>query len=202
MGHMPVDGEDGTLQRLRGSHARRILIHINNTNPILIDGSPSAPRSKPPAGRWPRTAWRSCCEIAVTRRTRSGAARHRRQALSPAASVPRLAAWRPMHEGPGAGLGAQPLLLSGDDPDQGRQPDRALRGFGLRREWRSRLVDHDGEREGDGGIARWLKLTDGLGLDRDYVTSLRASCPARVSRSTPMCISCARRRCWKRSPRR
>jgi coenzyme PQQ biosynthesis protein C len=47
-----------------------------------------------------------------------------------------------------------------------------------RREWRSRLVDHDGEREGEGGIARWLKLTDGLGLDRDYVTSLRGILPA------------------------
>src|SRR3974377_806532 len=47
----------------------------------------------------------------------------------------------------------------------------------LRREWRSRLVDHDGEVEGDGGIARWLKLTDGLGLDRDYVTSLRGLLP-------------------------
>ena len=48
----------------------------------------------------------------------------------------------------------------------------------IRREWRSRLVDHDGEREGDGGIARWLKLTDGLGLDREYVTSLRGLLPA------------------------
>ena len=48
----------------------------------------------------------------------------------------------------------------------------------LRREWRSRLVDHDGEREGDGGIARWLKLTDGLGLDRDYVVSLAGLLPA------------------------
>jgi coenzyme PQQ biosynthesis protein C len=47
----------------------------------------------------------------------------------------------------------------------------------VRREWRSRLVDHDGEREGDGGIARWLKLTDGLGLERDYVTSLRGLLP-------------------------
>ncbi len=47
----------------------------------------------------------------------------------------------------------------------------------VRREWRSRLVDHDGEREGDGGIARWLKLTDGLGLDRDYVTSLQGLLP-------------------------
>ena len=47
----------------------------------------------------------------------------------------------------------------------------------VRREWRARLVDHDGEHEGDGGIARWLKLTDGLGLDRDYVTSLRGLLP-------------------------
>jgi len=47
-----------------------------------------------------------------------------------------------------------------------------------RREWRSRLVDHDGEREGEGGIARWLKLCDGVGLDRDYVTSLRGLLPA------------------------
>jgi coenzyme PQQ biosynthesis protein C len=47
-----------------------------------------------------------------------------------------------------------------------------------RREWRSRLVDHDGEREGEGGIARWLKLTDGLGLDRAYVVSRRGLLPA------------------------
>ena len=48
----------------------------------------------------------------------------------------------------------------------------------LRREWRSRLVDHDGVAVGEGGIARWLKLTDGLGLDRDYVVSLRGLLPA------------------------
>jgi coenzyme PQQ biosynthesis protein C len=47
----------------------------------------------------------------------------------------------------------------------------------LRRAWRSRLVDHDGEVAADGGIARWLKLTDGLGLDRDYVTSLAGILP-------------------------
>jgi coenzyme PQQ biosynthesis protein C len=48
----------------------------------------------------------------------------------------------------------------------------------IRREWRSRLVDHDGEGDDDGGIARWLRLTDGLGLDRDYVMSLRGLLPA------------------------
>ncbi len=40
MGHMPVGGPDGTLKALSGLARRRILIHINNTNPILIDGSP------------------------------------------------------------------------------------------------------------------------------------------------------------------
>jgi pyrroloquinoline quinone biosynthesis protein B len=40
MGHMPLDGADGTLAQLSGLSGRRILTHINNTNPILVDGSP------------------------------------------------------------------------------------------------------------------------------------------------------------------
>src|SRR3954471_10116 len=40
MGHMPISGEDGSLAALKGLGKRRIYIHINNTNPILIDGSP------------------------------------------------------------------------------------------------------------------------------------------------------------------
>ena len=48
----------------------------------------------------------------------------------------------------------------------------------LRRIWRQRLVDHDGEAPGEGGIARWLALTDGLGLDRDYVASTKGVLPA------------------------
>jgi len=40
MGHMPVGGPDGALTALAGLARRRILIHINNTNPILIEGSP------------------------------------------------------------------------------------------------------------------------------------------------------------------
>ena len=43
----------------------------------------------------------------------------------------------------------------------------------LRREWRKRLEDHDGDENRPGGIERWLKLTDGLGLDRDDVISTR-----------------------------
>jgi pyrroloquinoline quinone biosynthesis protein B len=40
MGHMPIDGPDGSLAALGALAARRIYIHINNTNPILVDGSP------------------------------------------------------------------------------------------------------------------------------------------------------------------
>ncbi|MQR98642.1 pyrroloquinoline-quinone synthase PqqC [Gluconobacter aidae] len=48
----------------------------------------------------------------------------------------------------------------------------------LRREWRRRIEDHDGTEPGTGGVARWLMLTDGLGLDRDYVESLDGLLPA------------------------
>jgi len=39
MGHMPIDGGNGTLAALAALPGRRILTHINNTNPILIEGS-------------------------------------------------------------------------------------------------------------------------------------------------------------------
>ena len=48
----------------------------------------------------------------------------------------------------------------------------------LRRAWLHRITDHDGTGTDAGGIARWLVLTDGLGLDRDYVVSRRGALPA------------------------
>jgi len=57
------------------------------------------------------------------------------------------------------------LIARAEDPD-------------LRREWRRRLVDHDGEQAGEGGIASWLALTEGLGLERAYVTSTAGVLPA------------------------
>lgn len=49
----------------------------------------------------------------------------------------------------------------------------------LRREWVHRIHDHDGDLPGEsGGIERWLKLTDCLGLDRGYVTSMQGALPA------------------------
>lgn len=47
MGHSPVSGRGGTLDALsRHAHVRRILIHINNSNPILIEGSPEEAKVK------------------------------------------------------------------------------------------------------------------------------------------------------------
>lgn len=48
----------------------------------------------------------------------------------------------------------------------------------IRVEWRHRIEDHDGASESEGGIQRWLKLTDGLGLDRAYVEFASGILPA------------------------
>jgi pyrroloquinoline quinone biosynthesis protein B len=41
MGHLPLSGPGGTLEALaRLERPRKVLVHINNTNPILLDDSP------------------------------------------------------------------------------------------------------------------------------------------------------------------
>jgi len=44
MGHMPIDGHDGSLAALADLDARRVYFHINNTNPILVENSPERRR--------------------------------------------------------------------------------------------------------------------------------------------------------------
>jgi pyrroloquinoline quinone biosynthesis protein D len=48
----------------------------------------------------------------------------------------------------------------------------------MRRIWRQRIIDHDGDSDDKGGIARWIALTDGLGLERDFVKSGTGILPA------------------------
>lgn len=41
MDHQPISGPDGSLSRLAGlSRPRKVYTHINNTNPMLLEGSP------------------------------------------------------------------------------------------------------------------------------------------------------------------
>lgn len=40
MGHIPVSGPSGSLQLLSGLRARKIYVHMNNTNPMLDESGP------------------------------------------------------------------------------------------------------------------------------------------------------------------
>ncbi len=57
------------------------------------------------------------------------------------------------------------LLSKSDDP-------------AFRRSWIRRIHDHDGMQEGEGGLAQWLRLAKGVGLDVEEVKSLRRVLPA------------------------
>jgi pyrroloquinoline quinone biosynthesis protein D len=48
----------------------------------------------------------------------------------------------------------------------------------MRRQWRQRIIDHDGDNDQEGGIARWFALAEGLGLEHTYVASLKGILPA------------------------
>jgi pyrroloquinoline-quinone synthase len=50
----------------------------------------------------------------------------------------------------------------------------------LRATWRVRIEDHDGTDGSDGGIARWLRLTEGLDLPREDVVSERLALPGTI----------------------
>ena len=56
------------------------------------------------------------------------------------------------------------LLSKSDDP-------------AFRRMWIRRIQDHDGTAEGEGGLEMWLRLAEGVGLDREVVRSCRSVLP-------------------------
>ncbi len=47
----------------------------------------------------------------------------------------------------------------------------------FRRMWIRRIQDHDGEKEGEGGLSLWLRLAEGVGLDPEQVASCRSVLP-------------------------
>jgi pyrroloquinoline-quinone synthase len=47
----------------------------------------------------------------------------------------------------------------------------------FRRTWIHRILDHDGDGEDEGGLALWLRLAEGVGLDREEVASCRSVLP-------------------------
>lgn len=49
------------------------------------------------------------------------------------------------------------MLAKSDDP-------------AFRRAWRKRILDHDGDQDGYGGVEKWIQLAESSGLSRDQVT--------------------------------
>ena len=47
----------------------------------------------------------------------------------------------------------------------------------FRRMWIRRIRDHDGDAPGEGGLEMWLRLAEGVGLDREEVASCRSVLP-------------------------
>jgi pyrroloquinoline-quinone synthase len=56
------------------------------------------------------------------------------------------------------------ILSKSEDPD-------------FRRMWIRRIRDHDGDEPGQGGLELWLRLAEGVGLDREEVASCRSVLP-------------------------
>jgi pyrroloquinoline quinone biosynthesis protein B len=57
--------------RTRGRCRRRVYVHVNNTNPILIEGSPERVEVERKGWRLPRKAWRSYCAAGADRLARA-----------------------------------------------------------------------------------------------------------------------------------
>jgi pyrroloquinoline-quinone synthase len=56
------------------------------------------------------------------------------------------------------------ILSRSDDPE-------------FRRAWRKRVLDHDGDNNPEGGIERWIRLAEALGLPREQVVSCKEVLP-------------------------
>jgi len=59
------------------------------------------------------------------------------------------------------------LLAKSDDP-------------AFRRAWRKRILDHDGDQDGYGGIEKWIQLAEATGLSRDQVVPCTGILPGVV----------------------
>jgi pyrroloquinoline-quinone synthase len=65
----------------------------------------------------------------------------------------------------------------------------------VRREWISRIIDHDGTQAGSGGIESWLRLGEALGVSREELLSERHVLPA-VRFAVDAYVDFARRKPW------
>jgi pyrroloquinoline-quinone synthase len=65
----------------------------------------------------------------------------------------------------------------------------------IRREWISRILDHDGDTAGGGGIESWFRLGEALGVDRETMRSERLVIPG-VRYACDAYVTFARTKPW------
>ena len=199
MGHISMSGEHGAIESLAGLDiGRKMFLHINNSNPALLAGSDERKASRNRrAGRFRPMERRSRCEChgQVTAEMTAlsiGKGITLNSADELEAMLRHIGATRyhnlhPFHR-----------LLHGGKLNKGQVQAWALNRYfyqstiplkdamvisrfrdrATRVEWRHRIEDHDGDIGSEGGIERWLKLTEGLGLDSAYVESTEGILPA------------------------
>ena len=197
MGHIAMSGDRGAIAALDGLDiGQKVFLHINNSNPALLHGSDRAQdrRARRLADRRRRNGDRALNAVTDQGMTAYsiGKAVPLNNAGELEAALRQIGATRyhslhPFHR-----------LLHGGKLNKGQVQAWALNRYyyqstipikdavvisrfrdrGIRMEWRHRIEDHDGDLGSEGGIERWLKLTEGLGLDSAYVESTEGILPA------------------------
>ena len=204
MGHMPIDGEGGSLAALalhrRAAHFRAYQQHQPHSGGRVRRSGFAWSAA---AGKLPRMGWRSCCDRAC-RRTISKP----RCAISVRAAIIVCIRFTSCCMAGKCSKGQvqawalnryyyQAMIPVKDASLIARCDDAALR-----REWRSRLVDHDGHPNA------MEASRAGSSSPRRSVSTAPTSCPwrgccrQRAMRSMPTFISCANDRCSRLSPPR
>ena len=142
---------------------RMALVHINNTNPILLEDSPereevvrAGDRSRL---RWPRG--RSVTDEFVARLRAQGTRYHdlhpfHRRMDAGELTREELQRWVANRFYYQRCIPLKDAAILANCPD-----------VEVRREWVRRIIDHDGTAAGEGGIESWLRLGEALGVPRE-----------------------------------
>ena len=222
MGHIAMSGDGGAIEALSGLDiGRKVFLHINNSNPALLHDSAERKTSRA-RGLANSRRWNG--DYAVNAMTLNGMTAFSLAGSAPLNSAEELeAALR--HIGATRYHNLHPFhrLLHGGKLNKGQVQAWALNRYfyqstipikdavvisrfrdrGIRMEWRHRIEDHDGDLGAEGGIERWLKLTEGLGLDSAYVESTEGILPAtRFAVEAYVHFVPRQDARWKPSPRR
>ncbi len=203
IGHLPQSGPGGMLEWLGrlGPETRKVLIHINNTNPILDEDSPERGELCAPGRRggvrWPgdrslipdtQEPWSR--EEFEARLQDQGSRYHIYHPFNVmlntgGASREQIRGWVANR------FYYQISIPIKDAAILSNCPDRAVR-----RSWVQRILDHDGYGDDPGGIDSWLRLAEAVGLTRERTESLVDVLPG-VRFAVDAYVNFARRAPWQ-----